>query len=640
MSERAIKTRHWCFDQPAWSPDGRLLFVPLAENAGAEPTAAAPTEVVTPGATTGAAVIVHTTDAPLAEAQAAAPADIGNDLDALQRYLDRENAATLAAIDVATGAVRVLIAADATPRPSHLRVAPDGRWVACASVFHLARDGGFATTFDLHVVAAAGGEPRRVAADVDTTERIYTAEQFAWTPDGEHLVFTKGRRLWVADVGGDGVGAVRAVAGGPEALADTPFALTADGRAVLVGVGDAAVPAAAPPKSLALVPLDGGASTPLALMGSPLRDGPARLWQPTPSALHLIVDDPQHAERAVVRVDLASGERTTVWHRPGRFSAVGAGVDGALIARIEGPATPPDLFRVERGFATATPITAIAAPLRDVVIGPMRAFTTSVPGRDGVPIDVQSAVFLPAGAGDRPLPTVVYLYSGARYTDFAQDYGGGAPNTIPVQIFATRGYAVLFVDVPLTGTDPVAEMAAVVVPQVRHAAELGHVDLARVAVVGHSYGGYSAAALLTASDVFGAAIAIDGFYDLPGAYGVMHPGGLAYGIEYFENGQGRMGTHPWAARERYLANSPYHQADRIAAPLLLLHGGADDTCPVHEAEKMFNACKRLGRTAELAVYPGEGHSPGEWSLAHRIDAGERMLAFLARHLAPRPAERR
>lgn len=114
----------------------------------------------------------------------------------------------------------------------------------------------------------------------------------------------------------------------------------------------------------------------------------------------------------------------------------------------------------------------------------------------------------------------------------------------------------------------------------------------------------------------------------------MGRGGLTYTVQYFEAGQARMGTHPWADRERYLANSPYYLADRIHTPLLLLHGRADEDGPVREAEKMFQALQRLGRPAKLAIYPGEGHSPAEWSRAHAVDAAERMLAFLARHLVP------
>ncbi len=631
VSERTVKARHWRFDQAAWSPDGQTLYVPLVPETAMPqtPDSREPTSNTPPPAT----VTVHTTEAP-----ANAPTDVGEDFAAMQSFLDAENGAALVAIDVKNGEVRTLVAADTTPRPSHLRVSPDGRWLAYASVFQLQTGGGLTTTYRLSLESTAGGSSRLIAADADTTERIYTGEQFAWTPDSARVVFTRNRRVWIADIGSDGNVESRAVQGSPEALADFPFALTANGRAVLVGASDADSPPAMPPQRLALVPLDGSPAMQLPSIGQPLQDGPARLWQPDPETLHLVTEDPRDGERSIVRITPTAREVVSEKHRPGRFTAIGSGNDGALIARFEGPSTPPDFFRVPRGFGDLAAITRIAPEVADVAIGPMRGFHTTVPTTDGKSVEVQSVAFLPATVSNGPLPTIVYLYAGARFSEFAQDFGGGAPNTIPVQIFATRGYAVLLVDVPLApmgqGSNPVADAAAVVAPQVRHAVELGITDPGRVAVLGHSYGAYGAAGLLTASDMFRVAIAIDGVYDLPSAYGAMGPGGVTYSAEYFERGQGRMGTHPWAARDRYLANSPYHQADRIHGALLLLHGAADDTCPLHEAEKMFNACKRLGHVAELASYAGEGHSPSEWSLAHRVDAAKRMLAFLERHLAP------
>jgi dipeptidyl aminopeptidase/acylaminoacyl peptidase len=187
------------------------------------------------------------------------------------------------------------------------------------------------------------------------------------------------------------------------------------------------------------------------------------------------------------------------------------------------------------------------------------------------------------------------------------------------------------------GGHPLEEMTDAILPQVRRAAELGYTDLARVAIVGHSYGGYGAAGVIAQSHLFRASIAIDGVYDLAGGYGSMVRGGVTYSSQWFEGGQGRMGTHPWSDLGRYLANSPYYLADRIRTPLLLVHGRQDETCPALEAEKMFNALKRLGRTAELAIYDGEGHAPNEWARENVVDAAKRIVAFLARHLGPASA---
>ena len=74
------------------------------------------------------------------------------------------------------------------------------------------------------------------------------------------------------------------------------------------------------------------------------------------------------------------------------------------------------------------------------------------------------------------------------------------------------------------------------------------------------------------------------------------------------------------------------RADRIHTPLLIVHGRDDLTCPVSDAEKMFSALHRLGRTAQLAVYEGEGHAIHEWDSKGAIDAADRMLDFLRRQM--------
>jgi dipeptidyl aminopeptidase/acylaminoacyl peptidase len=94
-----------------------------------------------------------------------------------------------------------------------------------------------------------------------------------------------------------------------------------------------------------------------------------------------------------------------------------------------------------------------------------------------------------------------------------------------------------------------------------------------------------------------------------------------------------MGQPPWSDLRRYLDNSPYFRADRLHTPILLIHGRDDSGCPAEDAERMFSALKRLGRTAQLAVYEGQGHVIYEWEPRQAADAAERVLDFLRRHLA-------
>ncbi len=337
-------------------------------------------------------------------------------------------------------------------------------------------------------------------------------------------------------------------------------------------------------------------------------------------------------------MDPASGAGTALWKGRGRFEAAGAAAGGGIVASFESLEVPADFYLFDPKFASKTRISHAEPRLDAVKVGPMAMFESQVPGFDGRLQSVLSAVFLPPGKkkGDR-LPAVVYFYAGSRMSTTAQQYGGGAPNSIPVQVFASRGYAVLLVDVPLgpqgKGGNPIQEMGDAVLAQVYRAANEGYIDIERVAIMGQSYGGYGTAALITQTNLFRAAMALNGLYDLSGDYARMQKGGTNFNFVWSETGQGRMGSHPWSELRRYLANSPYYQADKIHTPLLLIHGRKDDTCPVEGAEKLFNALKRLDRTAQLAVYDGEGHVPGSFSLVNAVDATQRMVDFLAKYLA-------
>jgi dipeptidyl aminopeptidase/acylaminoacyl peptidase len=66
--------------------------------------------------------------------------------------------------------------------------------------------------------------------------------------------------------------------------------------------------------------------------------------------------------------------------------------------------------------------------------------------------------------------------------------------------------------------------------------------------------------------------------------------------------------------------------------MLLIHGRDDAACPVADAERMYVALKRLGRIAQLAIYEGQGHVVYEWEPKQAVDAAERTLDFLRRHL--------
>jgi dipeptidyl aminopeptidase/acylaminoacyl peptidase len=65
----------------------------------------------------------------------------------------------------------------------------------------------------------------------------------------------------------------------------------------------------------------------------------------------------------------------------------------------------------------------------------------------------------------------------------------------------------------------------------------------------------------------------------------------------------------WEAPSVYDAVSPFRHADQITAPLLLIHGAADNnpgTVTV-QSERLFQALQGVGGTARLVLLPHEAH---------------------------------
>jgi dipeptidyl aminopeptidase/acylaminoacyl peptidase len=234
--------------------------------------------------------------------------------------------------------------------------------------------------------------------------------------------------------------------------------------------------------------------------------------------------------------------------------------------------------------------------------------------------------------------------AGMRYPTVAFVYGG-APDPLPrrddnsmlnLMLLAGRGYAVLLPDIPLSPTgvpgDPILDMNNGVDPAVDRAINLGIADPDRLAVMGHSYGGYSTFGLLTQTHRYRAGIGMMGLSDLPSLNLEFDPR-FRYDDPNYAASVGPFSTESWQERmgvpllgdpARYLRNSPVFAADRITTPLLIVSGDLDAFGT--QAESMFTALNRQGKRAEFVRYLGEAHSLN--SPANVLDLWQRIFNWL------------
>ena len=152
-----------------------------------------------------------------------------------------------------------------------------------------------------------------------------------------------------------------------------------------------------------------------------------------------------------------------------------------------------------------------------------------------------------------------------------------------------------------------------------------YVDPARLGIYGFSYGGYMTAWAIGQTDRFAAAVCGAPVFDLESFYGTSDVGHI-FGANEF-------GAAPHEAPAWYAAHSPSTFAHRARTPTLILHGEADERCPIGQGEQMFVALKRAGCEVEFARYPGGSHEgPRFGPPAHTEDFLARTLAWFKRHL--------
>jgi dipeptidyl aminopeptidase/acylaminoacyl peptidase len=151
------------------------------------------------------------------------------------------------------------------------------------------------------------------------------------------------------------------------------------------------------------------------------------------------------------------------------------------------------------------------------------------------------------------------------------------------------------------------------------------VDPSRVGIMGTSYGGYLSAYAIANSNRFSAAVCVSVTFDLTSQY-------LGADMDFIY-GDLAWGGPPLTNPDWYRSNSPSSAANHVKAPTLILHGLADDRCPVGQAEEMFVSLKKFGVEAELVLYPGTAHGLEEAKNPdHTLDYLHRVIRWFSQHL--------
>jgi len=336
-----------------------------------------------------------------------------------------------------------------------------------------------------------------------------------------------------------------------------------------------------------------------------------------------------------VPVDAAGSGPSPPIELPGDLVAVPVVGQQAVVAQTRDRHGVGALVRLGPG-RRRTVLDAINSRLADVDPPRVQPVVQTLPGG----ATLTSWLYLPPERPGARFPLVVVPYPGRMFSEPPQTWAPGelALFTHPA-LLASAGYAVLLPSLPPGAAgEPARGLADRVLAVVDVALQRGDLDGARLGVWGQSYGGYAALVLATQSSRFHSIIASASISDLASLWAGAEPARALRPSDgpfntsttgWVEAGAAGMGGPPWRDPAGYRENSPLWTAERITAPVLLVHGDLDEI-PLAQAQAMFAAQWRQAKDAELLTYWGEGHVIS--SPANVRDLYRRVLSWLAQTL--------
>ncbi|MEX0890997.1 MAG: prolyl oligopeptidase family serine peptidase [Gemmatimonadota bacterium] len=286
----------------------------------------------------------------------------------------------------------------------------------------------------------------------------------------------------------------------------------------------------------------------------------------------------------------------------------------------------PDWFVAGAGLADATQVSGTNPFQDDYAWG--RSELVDFTNRQGVPL--QGALFYPADyEPGRQYPMVVYIYEITSNTvhSYTTPSEESAYNT---QVFTQNGYFVFRPDIVYRDRNPGLSAADAIIPAVETVLAKGMVDPDQVGIMGHSWGAYQTAFVITQTDLFNAAVAGAPLTDLISMYLSIYWNSGGTDARIFEISQGRMEVPPWEDLESYMANSPLFNIESMNTPLLVAFGDKDGAVDWHQGIELYNAARRAEKDMVMLVYEGENHSLSKEP--NRKDYHRRMNEWFAHYL--------
>jgi dipeptidyl aminopeptidase/acylaminoacyl peptidase len=620
---------YYAFEVARWSPDGQRILVKILPKwttlEDARDSIVSPQQMEKSGANSSTVLVYRSS---VSQRTATGKERYEKDKWTTNRRAD------LALMEVATGKVQRIATGF---NPAWYDFSPDGNNVAFTSAKGFESLQSQRRVYDLVLVSSSDAHPRVIAPNIRLD---YVGVAVSWSPDGKRLSYitssssgsVKGGCYIISIDGGEPRNVTPTshpyfsnIWRAP--LWDTPgehiYLLSTDSIwKVTVKENKAEEVVKILDRQIieAVAPREGG-----------------RFWSPDGGRSMIITTlDDKTKKNGFCRIDLTTGKQTRLLEEERSYGDspifnTDISGDGKQVVFVSGHVRHcAEIWLAGVDFKNPIQVTHINPQLDKYAMGASRLIEWQ--GLDGE--IMRGALLLPVDYQEgKRYPLIVKVYPPVKLSNNVNHFGlnplgVGVEN---MQLFATRGYAVLLADSSLPKGEPMRGVAETVLPGISKVVELGIADPDRLGVMGHSNGGYGILALIVQTVRFKAAVCSAGWGNGVGFYGQMRGDGSSWGIAYEEETIG-IGGPPWQFPNRYIENSPLFYLDKVHTPLLIVHGNEDSVVPPFLADEIFVGLRRLRRDVEYAKYDGEGHWQGTWSYVNQVDYLNRIINWFDKHL--------
>ncbi len=457
------------------------------------------------------------------------------------------------------------------------------------------------------------------------TSGDYDDTEATWSPDGKLVAFVSNRTkdpdsnsnsdIWIvsADNSDKGQTMLRLT---DNPGSDTSPAWSPDGKRICYVTDTQPDLIWYATNRLAVVPSQGGSAQVLA--PSLDRNVSNPHFSLDGSSIRFLVEDSGESQLAQLSVATSEIERLTSGSRV-VLGFHSAGDDQIVLLNSE-PKIPAEVFSLSSGSLSQL------SHANDKVLVQLklaRLENVHFPSKDGA--EIEGFIYLPPDYNEHlTYPTLLRIHGGpVSQFDFSFDF--------EAQLFAANEYVVVLVNP--RGSSGYGQKFSMGIYQdwghkdfedvmagIDYAIQKGYSDPERLGVGGWSYGGILTDYVITQSDRFKGAIS--------GASEVLYVAN--YGHDHYQHEWEKELGLPWENRELWERLSPFNHVQKIVTPTLIMCGEEDWNVPVQNSEQLYEALKRLGRTTELVVYPGEHHGLSVPSFLK--DRLERYLAWYGRYV--------